>query len=90
MRLDGFAEATNDEGETIRLEDPGLAVWTGYSQHGVDGIMAWLLWFAGRVDAKNPDEEFRRKLHAIAIALRAEVQGDEGEVYGPDGEPLAC
>ena len=89
MRLDGFAEAANDEGEAIRVEAPGLAVWTAYPRHGVDGNMAWLLWFGGRIDAKNPDEEFRRKLHAIARALRARVQGDEGEVYGPDGEPGA-
>ena len=89
LRLDGFAEATSDEGESIRIEAPGIAVWTAYSQHGVDGNMAWLHWFGGRVDAKNPDEEIRRKLHAIAVALRAKVQGDEGEDYGLDGEPVA-
>lgn len=40
MRLDGFAEAQTPDGLIVRIESPGLAVWVGYSGHGVDGNMA--------------------------------------------------
>ena len=40
------------------------------------------------VAVKNPDPEIRRKMHAIATMLGGSLQGEEGEGYGADGEPL--
>lgn len=81
MRHDGFAEAPLADGASIRVEAEGLAVWTGYSGHGVDGNMAWFSWFDGRITVNKPDEEILEKMIALAEALDAEVQGDEGELY---------
>ena len=70
MRLDGYAEATMENGDVFRTEHDGIAVWTAYS-----GIVA-----------KNPDREILAKMFEIAQALGARVVGDEGEEYGTDGE----
>ncbi len=86
MRLDGYAEATTPEGDTIRIESEGLAVWTAYSGHGVAGNMAWIDVFNGRITVKNPDREIRQKMFAIATKLNARVQGDDGELYDKTGE----
>ena len=88
MRLDGHAEATVGEGAVLRMEDPSMSVWVGYSQHGQQGNMAWLWHNRGNVMAKNPDEEILRKMSRIAGRLSAKVQGDEGELYGEDGTPI--
>ena len=85
MRLDGHAEATVGEGAVLRMEDPSMSVWVGYSKHGQQGNMAWLWHSRGNVMAKNPDEEILRKMSLIATRLSAKVQGDEGELYGEDG-----
>lgn len=86
MRPDGYAEATTPKGETLRTENPGIAVWTAYSGHGLNGNMAWFCHFQDRVTVKNPDAEILRTMHSIATSLGARVQGDEGEEYGADGK----
>ena len=86
MRLDSFAEAPLPDGQVLRTEDPTLAVWTAHPRHGVDGFMAWMWLSDGNIDAKNPDEEVRRKLWRLAQALNARVQGDDGEFYNEFGE----
>lgn len=86
MRLDGYAEATMENGDVFRTEHDGIAVWTAYSGHGVDGNMAWLYPGSGGIVAKNPDREILAKMFEIAQALGARVVGDEGEEYGEDGE----
>ena len=50
-------------------------------------------WFdlapdSGCVYTKNPSEGALRKAHLIAAALEAKVQGDDGEVYLPNGETV--
>ncbi len=85
MLLEGFAEAATPSGEKIRVESEGLSVWTAYSGHGKDGNMAWFDLRAGCVVVKNPDEEILKKMYEIARRLGAKVQGDDGEVYGSDG-----
>jgi hypothetical protein len=87
MRLDGFAEATTSNGDVIRIESDGLSVWTAYSGHIEGRNMARFDFHHGCVVAKNPDVEIRRKMHQMAQRLRAKVQGDDGEYYGPDGQP---
>jgi hypothetical protein len=81
MRLDSYAEASTQTGETIRYESQGLGVWTAYSGHEIDGNMAWFGFCDGRIVVKNPDEEILRKMCAIAAKLGARVQGDDREFY---------
>ncbi len=81
MRLDNFAEADVGGGEVLRYENEGLAVWTAYSGHDVNGNMAWMNYRRGNVTVKNPDDEILRKMRRIASALGAKVMGDEGELY---------
>jgi hypothetical protein len=42
------------------------------------------------VTVKNPDVSILGKMYQIAASLDAKVQGDDGEVYGPSGEPEAA
>ena len=86
MRADGYAEAQTPDG-VLRFDNPGIAVWTAYPGHGIGGKLAWFCHFGDRVTVKNPDAAILRKMYQIAASLSAKVQGDEGEVYGPSGEP---
>jgi len=88
LRLDGFAEARTPAGATIRIDDPSMTVWTGFSGHDANGVTVWLMHSHGRIVAKNPHPEILQKLWQIAQTLSARVQGDDGEFYGPDGEML--
>ena len=85
MRVDSSAEATTTQGETIRYENPGVAVWTGYSKDGEGGNHAWFDHRSGEIVVKNPDQEILRKMGRIAKRLGAKVQGDEREFYDEDG-----
>jgi hypothetical protein len=73
----------------LRMDDSlgeHVAVWSGPSNEAV----SWLGWTGGNLETKNPDQPLVRKMIAIAAALGAKVQGDDGERYdrpGP-GEPL--
>ena len=42
------------------------------------------LW--GDIETKNPDAPVIQKMILIAESLNARVQGDDGEVYLPDGK----
>jgi len=89
MRLDGYAEATTPNGDTLRYENEGLAVWIGYSRHHPQQqIIAWFDFWKGDIAVKNPDEEIRRKMWLIAQVLDAKVQGDDGEIYGAHGNVI--
>jgi hypothetical protein len=81
MRLDGFAEATATNGETIRVDSKGLSVWIKYSNNGLNGNYAWFDYSQGNIVCKNPDDEIVNKMLVIAERLNAKVQGDEGEIY---------
>jgi hypothetical protein len=85
MRLDGYAQAKNGSGDTLRVENEGLSLWLGYSGHQDNGNMAWFDFRRGSIIVKNPDAEILKKMWSIAQALSAKVQGDEGELYGVDG-----
>ena len=86
MRGDGYAEAKAPDGSVLRVDDPGIAVWTAWSKHGEGGGMAWFSHFEDRISFKNPDVEVLRKMHQIAVTLDAMVQGDDGELYDAKGE----
>lgn len=86
MRSDGYAEAKSPDGSVIRVDNPGIAVWTAWSQHSEGGGMAWFSHFEDCVSMKNPDNEVLKKMYQMAEALNAKVQGDEGEIYDATGE----
>jgi hypothetical protein len=81
-------EITPDEWLAVVAADPELdlderngpyfAVWRGGPEPGA----GWLDWSGGRVYAKNPDPALVTKMVALADALHATVQGDDGEIYG--------
>ena len=56
---------------------PYFALWSGKSTHPDP----WLDWSDGNIYTKNPDEALIEKMVSIARELRAEVQGDDGEIY---------
>jgi len=80
MRLDNVAEVEVD-GQVLRLESAGIAVWTAFSGHGVGGNMAWFYYSDGQVQVKSPNREILGKMLRIAKQLAAKVQGDDDEEY---------
>ncbi len=84
MRLVGFAQVETPDGK-VQETSTGLALWRAYSQHGVAGNMAWFDHHHDRITYHNPDAEIIRKMHRIALALDARVQGEKGELYDADG-----
>lgn len=77
----GYAELKTPDGKTIRWKSEGVASWTGSSLFGLKKHTAWFRHNEGEIIVKNPDKKTVKKMCAIAIALKAQVQGDEGEVY---------
>ena len=89
LRLDGGARVDLPDGGTLGYEDGNTAVWTAWSgNEPAGGNQAWIWWFEGNVQVKNPDEEIVGKLWRIAQALGARVQGDDGELYAEDGSVI--
>jgi len=89
LRHDGFAETTLDDGKVLRVEQKGLCVWTAYSGGNKGNDVCWLGWSqSNNIDAKNPDQEIRQKMWSIAQRLGAKIQGDDGELYGSDGDHI--
>ena len=81
--LTGVAETSMPDG-TLRYENPGLACWRGHPS----GEQVWFDFRRGRVVVKNPDEPTIGKMLAVAHALGARVEGDDGEIYeSPGGRP---
>lgn len=79
--VDNFAEAKATDGQTVRIDSPGLSVWTKYSGNGVNGNYAWFILSNGNIVVKNPDVEIRNKMIEVAAILKGKVQGDDGEIY---------
>ena len=75
-----YVEFRYDEGDR---REP-LAEWTGHPE-GEDFA---LYYYAGEIVTGNPDPPVVRRMVEIADELGARLQGDDGEFYGPDGEPL--
>jgi len=85
LRMDGFAESTTPDGATIRIEEPGIAVWTAQPDAAQGG---WITFDDGEIVVNNPDAPMLGRMHEIAVALGAQMQGDDGELYDADGEPI--
>ncbi len=77
---DTFVTFRYDDGE----RNEQLAVWTAHPQ----GEERALHYYDGTVTTGNPDQHVLRRMAQIAYDLGARLQGDDGEFYGPEGEPL--
>ncbi len=86
MRVDGFSAMDAPDGKTVRIQRPGLAVWLAYSKHG-SGNTVCFSHDRDRISVKNPDKETIGKMHRIAQALGARVQGDDDKIYDAEGNP---
>lgn len=76
---------------SLREPEPGGPIQNGGGEVGfvvVLGGPCWIDYRDGCLSSKYPDRATRIKMHEIATRLGGSVQGDEGEEYGPDGEPL--
>lgn len=71
LKLDTETRCVMSDGQYV------FASWNG--QAGALG------YHDGQITSKNPPEPLIRKMVAIAQRLNANVQGDDGEVYQPDG-----
>jgi hypothetical protein len=71
LQLDAETRCVMSDGEYV------FASWNG--EPGALG------YYNGEITTKNPPESLVRKMVAIAQRLDAKVQGDDGEVYRPDG-----
>ena len=76
MEARGHADATNPEGETLRMVADGQAVWLR-----PDGSECWFQHDDGAICVKNPDEAIFERMKQAAQHFGARVQGDEGEFY---------
>jgi hypothetical protein len=79
--MDNFAGANATDGRTVRIDSPGLSVWTMHSRNGANGNHVWFILSNGNIVVKNPDVEIRNKMIEIAVILKANFQGDDGEIY---------
>ena len=60
------------------------AVWTAHP----DGRQWASFYDDGAVMTGNPDEHVVRRMAQVAASLGARLQGDDGEFYDADGDPL--
>lgn len=73
---------TDETGPEISLEEWNELV----ERHSAtDVVRGALYWERGEVIAKNPDVALVRQMVAMAERLGGRVQGDDGEIYDPDG-----
>ena len=56
---------------------PHFALWSGRSKYPEP----WIDWERGAIYSKSPDEPIIAKMLEIARRLKAQVRGDDGEVY---------
>lgn len=88
LAIEGFAELTTPDGSVIRLEQEGMAAWTGHPEQ--EGEPVWFSFPGDRIVVKSPDGPTIARMHEIAAALGGRVQGDDGEHYEADGTVVAC
>jgi hypothetical protein len=80
MRLESVAEVSTPNG-ALRYENSGFSVWTGYSEHGVNGTKVYFDYRLGKIVVKGPNKEIRAKRKQLAARLHARAFGDDGEEY---------
>jgi hypothetical protein len=80
-----------DEWLSIAGNDPSLrhAPESGEGFYECVDRDGWFDWDDGLISSKNPNQATLDKAHELAVKLWAKVQGDDGEVYLPNGEHIA-
>lgn len=81
MTLVGVAETQLTDGQMLRYQSEGLAVWVRSSGNQAGGNKAWFDHRHGEIVVKNPDDQIIQKMIEIAHRFNANVQGDDGERY---------
>src|SRR4051812_41427346 len=80
-----------DEWVAVAQGDPSLrrAPESGHLFYDYPAGGGWFDYSTGNVFTKNVNDQTFAKAHELAAKLRAKVQGDDGEVYLPNGECIA-
>lgn len=81
--LEEWLAQTKEDPELSQDPDSG----PGFMNFSPDTSEGWFSWSDGEIVSKYPDLRTRQKMVALAQGLGARVEGDDGEVYGADGEP---
>jgi hypothetical protein len=88
MQLDNRAEEPESVADsTSAAHRDGLSIWLAYTKKKRASSYAWFYHDQDRITVEGPDEEILGKMLAIAHALQARVQGDDGEYFDDPGQP---
>jgi hypothetical protein len=89
MQPDGTSDAPDRSDALTDWEVSGASIWAPYSKNGRAGRYARFTHQDDHITVENPDEEILAKMLAIAQALRARVQGEDGEYFDEHSAPVA-
>jgi hypothetical protein len=78
----------DDEDGKPQLIVADVAKWIAHPRIEECNDVGWLGHKGDCIFTRNPDRPILKKMHEIAIALDAKVQGDDGEVYDADGNQV--
>lgn len=75
-----WLELVKEDPELIPSPENGecFVIWRGTTQ----SPEIWFNWWNGNIYTKNPDKATLCKLYQMAQRLNAQLQGDEGEIWG--------
>lgn len=82
-----YGQPDADDGGAYDTYVEGLAAWLGHSGRGLKNEYVWFGHNHDRVTVEDPDEETLAKMLAVAQALHARVQGDDGEYFDTADQP---
>jgi len=85
MQVDGLQSPDN---ALAHWELTGASIWAPYSKNGRADYYARFIHQDGHITVSQPDEEILGKMLAIAHALQARVQGDDGEYFDEHPAPV--
>ena len=88
MELEQFAGSKVVHGKDVPNPKESSAVWTEYALAKQSGDKARFELINGNIVVNDPDKDILRKMYEVARSLEANVQGTNGEDYGPDGEVI--
>ena len=85
--FDTGSDITREEFLLLINQDPDFT-WPGENgenfadwKNPLTGTSEWVCWSDGQIESKNPNPELITKMIELAEALKARVQGDDGEFY---------